>query len=153
MHRKNINFPMLHLHKNKIVIPTLPFLKLYWLEKKPLFCILENIQIMQKITSRIMRTFIHILRMLFLIKIEEMISVNNQNGMFKSVLPIVATGVAILGIVRGMRSRSFKPFLQTILSSLSFIAPAAQNILQPLQGMRNNQGSQQRSADPKNPIR
>lgn len=87
---------------------------------------------------------------------------NNRNGIFKSILPVAATGVAILGLVRGIRSRSFKPFLQTILSSLSSAAPIAQammggNVGQktalPLQEMMNNQDSQQQPADPKNSIR
>lgn len=86
---------------------------------------------------------------------------NNRNGMFKSVLPIAATGVAILGIVRGIRSRSFQPFFQTILSSLRGAAPQVaqgmmggqlgKSLAQPLQGMMNNQGAQQQPANQQNP--
>ncbi|MEM1504142.1 hypothetical protein RG959_12060 [Domibacillus sp. 8LH] len=86
---------------------------------------------------------------------------NNRNGMFKSVLPIAATGVAILGIVRGIRSRSFQPFFQTILSSLMGAAPQAaqgmmggqigKSLAQPLQGMMNSQGAQQQPANQQNP--
>lgn len=83
---------------------------------------------------------------------------NNRNSMFKSVLPIAATGVAILGIVRGIRSRSFQPFFRTVLSSLMGAAPqgmmggqTGQNTTQPLQGMMNNQGAQQQPDNQQNP--
>lgn len=87
---------------------------------------------------------------------------NNQNGMLTAILSLATTGVVILGIVRGIRSKSFQPFLQTIMGSSPALqipqaaqgmmnGQAAQNMTQPLQGMMNNQGSQQQSATLKNP--
>lgn len=82
---------------------------------------------------------------------------NNRNNMLTSLISIGATAAAIFGVVRGMRNKTFLPFLQTIMNSMSGsiaqqIPQAAQgmrnsqppqNMTQPLQGMMNNQAAQQ----------
>ncbi|OAH55762.1 MULTISPECIES: hypothetical protein [Bacillaceae] len=95
---------------------------------------------------------------------------NNRNGMLSSVLSLGAIGAAIFGIARGLRSGTFQPFLQTIMSSMTGSAAqqipqaaqgmmngqatqgmmngqATQKMAQPLQGMMNNQASQQQSSN------
>ena len=76
---------------------------------------------------------------------------NKQNGLLTSAFTIAAAGTVVLGIVRGIQKRSFRPFLKTISDSSPAlqIPPAAQgritgrdtqNIAQPLQKMMNKQG-------------
>lgn len=44
---------------------------------------------------------------------------NNRNNMLTSLISIGATAAAIFGVVRGMRNKTFLPFLQTIMNSMS----------------------------------